>query len=501
MKSIKMSSFSMGFRLFLNLCGFVSAGLICFLAGAFLCRNDYILPIISLERQEIIVIIAGLFIVLVLVSLLFLFLRFSTSAAFKGGRLPFIFDASGSNYFITEMMGNINIGIFVSDLKTGKPLFINRKMKDLFDLCPDAEKIGWNGDIKKPPQFLNLASPEKKGELLPEGTCAWDGISALNKRWYSVRVSKMQWFDGRIAAFQTVYDINSLKKRESELRDFTRGILRDRETELKIISTNLHDHVAQDLASLRIALDTVYYGIDDIPEKLTERTRNMSIVLQDAISHLREIAYGLTPSSLDDFGIEKALHQYCSEFSEKSGVRISCICSGIHNISSGCELSINIYRIIQNTVANLASKTSPAHIRVSVVFSATRIIVKFESDGKGYEVNTSSGYKLAEEELELHNVRERIRLLRGEGLRINSGNNMGILISFEIHGDFSMACNTESQALNSGSLKDDALNSVTEARPYKTCAAKKFLLFCKDEKNDSELRHPDQYQAHVQWRR
>lgn len=500
MKSIRMSYSSMGFRVFLNFCGFFAAGLICFFSGALFCNKDSMF-IVSMGNHEIKIFIIWLLLIFLIVSTLFLLFRMRTSSAFGGSRLPFIVDASGMNYFLTELMENVNIGIFISDIKTGRPLFVNQIMNDFLDFCPDPEKIGWNGDIRKSPQFLGLISPEKPDELLPGETWGWDGRSHFNDRWYSVRVCKIQWFDGRIAAFQTVHNINSLKKRESDLRDFTSATLRAHEAELKIISTNLHDQVAQDLASLRIALDTVYYGVDVIPEKLIDRTRNMSIVLQDAISHLREIAYGLTPSSLEDFGIEKAINQYCNEFSEKSGVRINCICSGIHSIVSGCELSINIYRIIQDTVSKIAAKTNPAHIRVSVIFSATRIIVKFESDGKGYEVNTSSGLKLAEEDLGIQSVRERIRLLGGDGLRINSGNNMGVLISFEIHGDFSEAINIKSKSPHSADLQEYALNNTAEARPYKTCAAKKFLLFCKDGKNDSEIQHPDQYQAHVQWRR
>jgi len=500
MQTIKMSSFSMGFRFVLNICGFFSAGLICFLSGSFFCNKDSLF-VIPIENHEIKVLITGLSLVFVFVSALFLFFRIKNFSAYEGFRLPFIFDSSGVNYCLVDLLENIHIGILVSDIKTGKPLLFNKKMKDMLARCPDSEKNGWNGDIKKPPQFLCLVLPEKTDDSLSGGLCGWDGKSLFDDKWYSVKTCKIQWFDGNIAAFQTVYDIHSLKKRESDLRDFTRGALRDREAELKVISTNLHDQVAQDLASLRIALDTVFYGIDDIPENLAERTRNMSIVLQDAISHLREIAYGLTPSSLDDFGIEKAIHQYCSEFSEKSGVRISCICSGIHSISSNCELSINIYRIIQDIISRLVSKTNPAHIRVSIFFSATRIIVKFDSDGKGYEVNTVSGLRLAEEELRLYDVREKVRLVCGDGLRINSGATMGVLISFEINGDFSNVFSTESKSTHSVSFHEDSINNSADARPYKTCAAKKFLLFCKDEKNDSEIRHPDQYQAHVRWRR
>lgn len=498
MKSIKTVSFSMGFRFFLKFSVFFSAAVVCFVSGAvFLGKQP--LNLSEAEIHNIKVLLFGLVLVFLFISgVLFLF-RLKVSSAYHGFRLPFILDASGVNYFLTELIENIDLCIYVTDLKTGKPLFRNHKMRELLEMCPDESMSGWTGDIKKPPRFMLMDSPEKSEETLNGGMWGWEGKSRLDERWYSVRVCSIQWYDGRIAAFHTACDISSMKNRESGIREFAKSFIRSREAELKRISGDLHEHVAQDLASLRIALDSVFYGMEPVPEKLQDRTRNMSIVLQDAISHLREIAYGLTPSALEDFGIEKALHQFCSEFSEKNRIRVSCICSGLNAVCSGCELSINIFRIVQETVSRIGLSTRPAHIGVSIVFSAYRIIVKFESDGRGYEISTDSGLQAADNELGLSSIKERIRLIGGEGLRVNSSDSIGVLISFEIPGNFEGYFKGQDNAFAGNQDQNEQLPAGT--RPYKNCVAKKILLFCKDGKNDSELQRPDQYQAHVQWRR
>lgn len=496
MKSIKNSSFSTGFRFFLNLSGFISGGLVCFISGAVFSSKQ------SLDFSDYgLVCLRPLIIFFLIVSSFFLFFRIKTSHAYRRGMLPFVLDASGVNRIFSELMDSFDFGICVSDRKDGRPLFINRKLKDMFECCFDDEGQGWMGDIKNPPSFLKFLSSERLEGCSGSEVCGWEGRSGLNDRWYSTRVRNIRWIDGSTCVLQTVYDINSLKKRETGIREFTRGIMKARENELKNISTDLHDQVAQDLASLRIALDTVYYGVDLIPEKLVERTRNMSIVLQDAISHLREIAYGLTPSALDDFGVEKALQQCCNEFSEKHGIHVSCLCSGTHRITSDCELYINLYRIVQETLERFGNFTKPAHIRLGLVFSSSRIIVKLESDGKGYDLSTSSGFVLAEDELGLSGIRERVRLIGGEGFRINSGDSIGVVIYFEIPGNYGQITDGNSVSVSSAAGRSLFETLAAESRPYKTNAAKKFLLFCKDDKNDLELRPPDQYQSHVRWRR
>lgn len=498
MKEKGILSFSMGFRLFLNCFGILSAALLFFLLGVYSSSPGSGL---NFNKGEIAKVFPFLIGVLFFVSVTFILIRIKTSYAYKGMRLPFILDASGVNSFLTGLLENSNIGIFVSDFKTGAPLFVNRFMKSLLENREVTDLKGWNGDLKTPPYFMALESAGRSMDNLPGGTWGWDGKSGIDEKWYSVRACKLQWVDGRPVVFQTAYCIDSLKKMEADLSGFARECLREREAELKRISSNIHEQVAQDLASLRIAIDTACYGLDEIPDKLAERIRNMSVVLQDAISHLREIAYGLTPIAMGDFGIEKAIKQYCSEFSEKSGVRVSCVCSGIHSLSSDCEISIGIFRIMQEIVTKISEMTSPAHIRISLVFSSTRIIVKFESDGRGYDVGTATGLDQAENELGLNIIRQRIRLLNGNGLRINSGKSMGVLLSFEIFGNFTEICKIKTGDLVSAGWRDDFINSATESRPYKTSTAKKILLFCKDGKNDSEPRHPDQYQSHVRWRR
>jgi signal transduction histidine kinase len=503
MKSIKTAFFSTGFRFFLNLCGFLSAAAGCFVSGAVF-FGKHPLTISAAESHNLKVLIFGLFLVVVFTfSILFLF-RLRISSVYKDFKISFILDPSGFNYLFSELLENLDMCILVSDLKTGKPLFKNNRMNELFDICPDHNRKGWTGDIKNPPEFMLMDFPEKTEESPHGGVWGWKGKSRLNEKWYSVRVCSIQWHDGRVAALHTAFDISSIKKRESSISDFARNFIRCRENQLKKISVDLHEQVAQDLASLRIALDSVFYGIESVPEKLHERTRNMSIVLQDAISHLREIAYGLTPSALDDFGIEKALHQFCSEFAEKNRIRVNCVCSGLNSVCSECELSINIFRIIQETVSRIGLATSPSYIGISIIFSAYRIIVKFESDGRGYEINTESGLALAENELDLFNIRERIRLIGGEGLRISSGEKIGVFVSFEIPGNFEEYF--REKFLKKDGTSYDENHIVTEylpaeTRPYKTSVAKKFLLFCKDGKNDSEPQRPDQYQSHVQWRR
>lgn len=480
--------------------GFLSAGLICYISGSFFSSRT------SLDFSEILAFVSGppmicLIFVFLFSSSIMLYLRARTSGAYKGFRLMLMMDAPGANSTLTEMMDNTDLGICVSDKINGKILYANRRLRNALGSRTDLLSRGWTGDSKVPPLFMDFVSYERTDAFSDIAVSGWEGKSCPDGRWYSVKATEIRWLDGRAAILQTVYDIDSLKKRETGIREFTKGIMKARENELKRISSDLHEQVAQDLASLRIALDTVFYGVDLIPEKLVERTRNMSIVLQDAISHLREVAYGLTPSALDDFGVEKALNQCCHEFSEAKGIRVGFVCSGTHRITSDCELYINLYRIVQETLERFGEFTNPAHIRLSLVFSSSRIIVKFESDGKGYDLSTAKGSRLAEEELSLTSIRERVRLIGGEGFRINSGQGIGVVIHFEIPGDFVELSEKEGARHFSATENDGALSAAAESRLYKTNAAKKFLLFCKDDKNDSELRSPDQYQSHVRWRR
>jgi signal transduction histidine kinase len=109
----------------------------------------------------------------------------------------------------------------------------------------------------------------------------------------------------------------------------THQLIKAQENERLKISRDLHDHIAQDLSTLKISLETLF---KDQPEDITKKVSQLSDILQRSIATVRDMAYDLRPPGLDQLGLVKTLYLYCEDFSKSSGAEIDFAAAGVDEL-------------------------------------------------------------------------------------------------------------------------------------------------------------------------
>lgn len=222
------------------------------------------------------------------------------------------------------------------------------------------------------------------------------------------------------------------KKANEHIHLLSQELIKAQENERQRIARELHDNVAQDLGSLKVACDTLLDGEISVSGNLRSRLAKVTSVLKGAIEELRNLAHNLRPSGLDRLGLVKTIEEYCNEFSARTGIDISFICAGVDGIDIGFHTEINLYRVVQEAMNNIRKHANASRIAVNMTASFPDLILRIEDDGRGFDVPNRRIEAMNERRMGLQSMMERIKLLNGD-ISIRSQIGSGTVISIRVN--------------------------------------------------------------------
>ena len=214
-------------------------------------------------------------------------------------------------------------------------------------------------------------------------------------------------------------DITHQLRSEEQVQMLNHELMKAQENERLRISHELHDHVAQDLASLKIQMDTLFDRQENPPQKAIARASELSERLRKIIVAVRDMAYDLRPPLLDQFGLVRTISGYCEDFSLANDIDIAFTHDGIPDGRFDFDTEINLYRLVQEGLNNIKKHAEARHAKIDMVLTAPKIFLSIEDDGKGFDVETMLGPPQEQKRMGLRNMKERVNLLGGE-MRIQS---------------------------------------------------------------------------------
>lgn len=299
-----------------------------------------------------------------------------------------------------------------------KKELLSMKLEDLY---PESVKPATEQRIRKMLQGEEVSVFEtylltKKGEKIPVEV----GVSAL-KNCYGQEIV----FQGNIR------DIIERKRAQEHVQTLSRQLMKAQETERQRLSRNLHDLVGQDLSALKISLDTLFDDQPQVPPDTRQRVAELSKMVQGTIMAVRDLAYGLRPTSLDQLGLAKTILRYCEEFSARTGVKVEFFAAGIDDLKLDSDTEITLYRLIQEGLNNVKKHAEATDVTIRLVVSFPDIILRIEDNGKGFDVQNRLVSALDEKRMGLGSMKERVALLGGK-MRIESRAMQGTKILIEI---------------------------------------------------------------------
>jgi signal transduction histidine kinase len=214
------------------------------------------------------------------------------------------------------------------------------------------------------------------------------------------------------------------EKEQQEQINLTKAILQGEERERERIAKDLHDGLGGLLAGVKINFSS--WSSDFLEGKQYHSFQKILNQLDVSVSELRRIARNLMPESLLNFGLEIAIRDLC-EFYSRKGLTIDFQSFDIRQDLT-FNLQINIYRIIQELLANAIKHSGADYILVQCSQSDNLFYITVEDNGKGigsedYVKLNSSGLK---------NLQNRISYLKGK-IEIVSGKDEGTFVNIEIN--------------------------------------------------------------------
>ena len=242
-----------------------------------------------------------------------------------------------------------------------------------------------------------------------------------------------------IGAIESVRDITDRKQSEDALREskkqlrvLSSRLLIAHEDERKRIAQELHDSIGQILTTIKFGVENVVNprgkGIAP-PSVDVKKVRTLILIAQNGIEEIRRICADLWPSILDDLGILATISWFCREFQK--------ICSDIHidkeidirEHDVPDDLKIVIYRILQESVNNIAKHSNADLVCVSLSKEEDIIALSVKDNGKGfdmkdilYENGSKRGFGLAsmKNRTELSGGSFAVESIRGVGTTVRA---------------------------------------------------------------------------------
>lgn len=179
------------------------------------------------------------------------------------------------------------------------------------------------------------------------------------------------------------------------------------EKERRRIARELHDQLGQEITALSLGL-----------RNLQELT-NESDARQDLLDSLKKLVgnidtrvdrftLDLRPVVLDDLGLDAALQAHFNQWTEVHGIELNSHLAGLNSAKLPFELVTTVFRVVQESLTNVARHAQASSVDVIVELSNGEIKVVVEDNGNGQQ------RPIGPQSYGLMGMRERVEGLGGQ---------------------------------------------------------------------------------------
>jgi two-component system sensor histidine kinase UhpB len=212
-----------------------------------------------------------------------------------------------------------------------------------------------------------------------------------------------------------------LDRLERERRQSAERALAAQERERRRLARELHDELGQTLTGVVLQLN----GLTQIaPPELHHAVVQVQETARESAEQVRDIARGLRPQALDEFGLRSALITLAAGFAERSGLAVRHELAPELPVLSP-ELDLAIYRVAQEGLTNVARHAEATAVLLVLSAEDGHVVLRVRDDGRGIEA------RAAHDAGGLGGMRERA-MLTGGRLAVERLRPHGTEIRFEV---------------------------------------------------------------------
>lgn len=225
-----------------------------------------------------------------------------------------------------------------------------------------------------------------------------------------------------------VADLAASQARERAGADLMARVIDAQEAERARVARDLHDDIGQALTSVLLGLRLVDGSVSgrEQPDVVRERIEEVRSLIADALGRVRQLAFDLRPTVLDDVGLEAALARLVADTSSRYDLDTRLELAGLdgeHRLAP--DLETVVYRIVQEALTNVARHAGASRVRVRVDAGPAEVRGEVSDDGRGFDPEPVAA------SLGLAGMRERA-LLAGGRLELSSAPGAGARVGFTL---------------------------------------------------------------------
>jgi signal transduction histidine kinase len=302
----------------------------------------------------------------------------------------------------------------------------------LFDWTPAEKILQSAGFLRRevvPRREAVLSIAQEIEELNNANVAAQKSEVARRQEAFRRDMQRLLWQTvllGLAVAMVVVARLRVLEHRSEEadrqMRELSTQLVNTQEEERRNLSRELHDHVAQVLTGLRMSLGGIERTSGD--SRVAAAVAECRGLVDDMFRTVRDLALGLRPSMLDDFGLQPALEWHVRDFSRRYDVDVELKMEGDFASLPDTHRTC-IYRVVQEAMTNCARHAQAKSISIEVAWREAQLRVAVTDDGIG--LDPASGRR----GLGLRGIEERVKELRGSmtiARRAGAGTTLKVLM-------------------------------------------------------------------------
>jgi signal transduction histidine kinase len=180
------------------------------------------------------------------------------------------------------------------------------------------------------------------------------------------------------------FRLRVLERRSTEaqhqMRELSQQLVNTQEEERKNLSRELHDHIAQVLTGLRMELGRIERASAAAGPAVAE----CKALVDDMFRTVRNLALGLRPSMLDDFGLQAALEWQARDFMSRYAITVDLKMDGDFDTLPDKHRTC-VYRIVQEAMTNCVRHAQAKNIHIGVTAEGNQLRVSVSDDGIGLD--------------------------------------------------------------------------------------------------------------------
>lgn len=224
-----------------------------------------------------------------------------------------------------------------------------------------------------------------------------------------------------------------LENSKLQLRELNIHAQNIRENERTEISREIHDVIGQALTALKFDLSWIQKYAKITNEDVLSKIAGMNKLIDETTTSVQRISTELRPGILDDLGLTYALEWQCNEFERRTEIKCTLKLTP-RNISINEKISVGLFRIVQESLTNVARHAKATKVKVVLSKTKKKIELNIIDNGVGINEDNTNDPK----SLGLLGITERAFSINGEVIfsgKKDVGTEVKVIVYIENEGD------------------------------------------------------------------